>query len=750
MSDNSIKNFKRDHYSVCLFLLLFPLAILVIDFSLNQIPGNYTSLYNSPLWVEGKSINKGNNSADVITDGSIYLSDYLYMLEVNNFSSLLWDNTSGGGIPFLARWNSRPFSLFSIPFYFLPLWQSIYISIWTKMIIAGIGAYILAISLGLMPSIGLFIAVLFQVTGPLFFIPIHPITDVIVWFPLYFCLINLILYRSFHFWILLCIITAVMSLGGSIETIISVFIFTIFYFTIVCFFAKPEKNASYIPLLFIIVAWLTAYGLIAFQIIPYIEWNNHKATISSIPLESLLSYKDLLGFFFPAAISSENSHLISLILLCSPGIFCILLLPLWLSARSLMKIEILNKIEAFFITSLLLFVIFYVFACLKIQLPYINNLSLIHFGWLLILSTGFLIGVAIDYWNLFSPDECRTCIKKLLFFAPSFWLLLFILTLVGKKVDIIGTEIFWKEFWIALSFLLLIFFYLLISLFSPSRRNSGYIITIILLLFIGIMYRPYRTSTSIDLLKINEPIIHKLKEHGTRFTGPEYLKKSIFSTSGLNIMVIPEEKCTERYSLFMDRALEDPKLWFRAGTSCFLFIPSEDKDVHNPFYRIRPEIKLIDLFSSGMGVFKSDKIAPRAFVIYNGKTTEKINSDLLSSALPHLVENAPIPETAPIAELPGTIEDISSTHVRIKIEKTKPGILVLADTYYPGWSVSVDSVPKDIIPVNIAFRGVELSEGDHQIDFEYQCKGLWWGGTISIITFILFLIIIRFSFRFSR
>ncbi len=750
MNTNVTTHFRRDLISVCLFLFIFPLVILVIDFSLNQIPGNYTALYSSPLWVEGKTIQNNGFKKDIITDSSKYLSDYLYMAETKSLSSILWDNTSGGGTPFLARWETRVFSLFSLPFYFLPLWQAIYSSVWLKMIVAGIGVYLLAMSFGLLPSVGLFLAVLFQVSGPLFLIPIHPITDIIVWFPLYLCLMNLTLYYSFRYWVLLCPVIALMSLGGNIEILTVIFVFTFIYLIVVYLIARPENTIYYVPVIFVVLAWVTAYGLIAFQLLPYIEWNRYRTIItfpSSVPN---LVHKDFIGFFFPAGVSKEHPHLISLILLCSPGICCILLLPLWLSARSLIKPETRSKTEAFFLTSLILFAISYIFICLNIHIPYIGNLSLIHMGWLIILSTGAIIGMAIESWNLFSPDECRLCVKRLLFLALLCWTALFILAFIGKITNVIGTESFWREFSISFLFLFLICFYLLVSLFSPSPRNAGYIITLILLLSVVILYRPYRVTTPIELLRLSETSINKLKEHGTRFAGPDYLQDSVFPTKGLNMMVIPFEKCTNRYSVFMTKALEDPKLWFRAGTSSFLFTPSDNENINNSFYRIRSELKLADMFSSGLAILKSDKNAYRAYVIYNGKTTDKINPELLSSELPYLVENAPIPETTPIAELPAIVEDVSSTHVRIKVEKTKPGILVLADTYYPGWSVSVDGVSKDVIPVNIAFRGVELSEGDHQIDFEYQCKGFWWGFFISVVTFILFLIIIRFSFRFSR
>ncbi len=746
-------NKKRDYFSVCIFLFLFPLLLLIIDFSFQKIPGNYTSLYNNPIWIEGKLINYSSYKPDEITDCSRYISDYLYLSRIRSFSSLLWDNTSGPGTPFLARWESRAFSIFSIPFYFLSLWQSIYLSIWLKMVVAGIGVYLLTMSLGLLPSIGLFIAVIFQTSGPLFYIPIHSITDVIVWFPYYLCLINLVLYNSFRYWILLCPVILVMALGGNLEVIGVTLIFTIFYLIISHIINRITGNVFNVPyssIAFIILSWIISAGLLAFQIFPYLEWNSYRA--NSAPFLSIprIGIKDLLGLFFPANVTTDSPSLISLILLFSPGICLILLFPLWISAHSLLQIEKKNKIDSFFITSLCVLILFLIKQYFNFNIPYIDNLSLLHSGWLLILSTGFIIGIAIEAWNIFSPDECRECTRKLVFIAIPLWIILFILVIVGKYKYGIGTEFYWKELKIAILSLILVLIYLSVSLFYPSPRNAGYIVSMIILLFVTILYLPYRPTTHVELLNSDKQTINKLNKYGTRFAGPADLQNTVFPTNGFNLMVIPEEKSTERYSNFMRKALADPKLWFRTGTSCFILTSPMNNNVDNSFFQIRQEVKLADIFSSGMAIFKSENPAHRAFVIYNGKSIDKPNMDLLSSDLPHLVENAPIPETTAIAELPATVEDISSTHVRVNVEKTKPGILVLADTYYPGWSVSVDGVLKDIIPVNIAFRGVELSEGDHQIDFEYHCKGFWVGLTISIISLIIYLIIIRFSFHFQK
>ncbi|MBL7150652.1 YfhO family protein [Candidatus Microgenomates bacterium] len=49
-----------------------------------------------------------------------------------------------------------------------------------------------------------------------------------------------------------------------------------------------------------------------------------------------------------------------------------------------------------------------------------------------------------------------------------------------------------------------------------------------------------------------------------------------------------------------------------------------------------------------------------------------------------------------------------------------PAILVLTDTYYPGWQAFIDQQPVEIYRANYNFRAVVIPAGDHQIEFKYH------------------------------
>jgi len=70
----------------------------------------------------------------------------------------------------------------------------------------------------------------------------------------------------------------------------------------------------------------------------------------------------------------------------------------------------------------------------------------------------------------------------------------------------------------------------------------------------------------------------------------------------------------------------------------------------------------------------------------------------------------------------GEVEFISESNNRLRllVKSREDSLLVLSDTYYPGWKAFVDGTPEKIYPANYAFRAVPLSGGTHRVEFVYQ------------------------------
>lgn len=85
----------------------------------------------------------------------------------------------------------------------------------------------------------------------------------------------------------------------------------------------------------------------------------------------------------------------------------------------------------------------------------------------------------------------------------------------------------------------------------------------------------------------------------------------------------------------------------------------------------------------------------------------------------------------------GTTEDVRILRYdpeRVELEAivAAPALLVLTDTFYPGWHALVDDVAVPILRADHAFRGVRLDAGRHRVIFFYAPASVHAGAVISL------------------
>lgn len=74
-----------------------------------------------------------------------------------------------------------------------------------------------------------------------------------------------------------------------------------------------------------------------------------------------------------------------------------------------------------------------------------------------------------------------------------------------------------------------------------------------------------------------------------------------------------------------------------------------------------------------------------------------------------------------------------SNELRLDVDAAADGLLVIADSFHPGWRAYVDGRPAELLRVNHAFRGVEVPKGKHRVYLEYQVPGLLVGIAVSFV-----------------
>ena len=89
---------------------------------------------------------------------------------------------------------------------------------------------------------------------------------------------------------------------------------------------------------------------------------------------------------------------------------------------------------------------------------------------------------------------------------------------------------------------------------------------------------------------------------------------------------------------------------------------------------------------------------------------------------------------------PGASARIAYAHNRIDIETESPtpAMLVVSETFYPGWEATVDGAPAQLFITNFILRGVAVPAGRHRVEMRYTAPAARNGALISLTT-ILFL-----------
>ncbi len=101
----------------------------------------------------------------------------------------------------------------------------------------------------------------------------------------------------------------------------------------------------------------------------------------------------------------------------------------------------------------------------------------------------------------------------------------------------------------------------------------------------------------------------------------------------------------------------------------------------------------------------------------------------------------------PAADDPGpgqvSITSWRPNRVRLKAALSRPSLVILSETNYPGWVAEVDGVAAPVLWVNHLLRAVPVPAGEHEITLRFRSRTFLWGLALSLATLALMLIALR-------
>jgi len=152
------------------------------------------------------------------------------------------------------------------------------------------------------------------------------------------------------------------------------------------------------------------------------------------------------------------------------------------------------------------------------------------------------------------------------------------------------------------------------------------------------------------------------------------------------------------------------------------FYLSENQDVMPRAYVVH-DFRVIDDEEQTLSYLSSEEFNPRTEVVLGkspGCTAGDKGIELIES---EIVEYRP-------------------EYIKIRAVLKKSGILILTDTYVPGWEVYVDGKQQELLIANYTFRGVCVEKGDHIVEFWYKPRGYSMGMKMTFLGVAVFFVLL--------
>ncbi|MGA3284069.1 MAG: YfhO family protein [Verrucomicrobiota bacterium] len=243
----------------------------------------------------------------------------------------------------------------------------------------------------------------------------------------------------------------------------------------------------------------------------------------------------------------------------------------------------------------------------------------------------------------------------------------------------------------------------------------------------------------------------------------EWLKKdaSSFRIIGGGAVLIPNTAAV--YGLsdargcdFMSVRRYEELITGNAGNFWFYIYPtaastSESFQLLNVKYVLLPKPLAINpdgydlVYSNEIAIYRYEACEERALAVFNYQVGDnpasilaKVRSTAFDPKRVLLLEEEPkiVAGKETIISVMETNVSVRITtyepdEVRVEASLPQPGFLLLLDTYFPGWTASVNGQPTRIYRADYNFRAVSLPAGKSTIRFSYQPKSLCIGLALS-------------------
>lgn len=658
-------------------------------------------------------------------------------------NTIHWNPREGYGAPYLAQWRTRALSPFSIPYYFFQLRTAMVLSLFAKLALAGLMAFLTARILWLAPASALLIAVAYQLS-PVFLLLQHaPVTDTVVWFPLLIIMFERFGGGRTRVWPASAMVIALMMLGGDPESIGAALIMGFIYIVVRSFLGGRGLRAAMTPVIVFGISAVAGAAMTAFQLLPFAEWLRYAEPVVVPDGLHLLHFADLALSILPrwygtpsvSSIGGPDAQrvLVAGFLFLSTPLF--LSLPYWFAVRPELAQTRRPFPDTLAVITAICILIGGVIATIGSASIGFMQFSSAHFWFALPLWTAIVLARAGEEWSRLMPDPCQDALKRFAYMVPAillFWVLAVLVS--GPNTAEVSRGL---QLLILCALMAAFIGVVAIAVLKPKASLFAYGCTAIIAassIYAFGFAQPFRTPNAV--FPVTDTVAAFQQTPG-RVSGENGAVFWPLTGNGIANAAVREGRGLERQRVFEAALLDDPALVMRTGIHRLAL---RDTDLEETFAPIRDQMRIDRSFSAGTFWVEVINPVPRARLIYATQSVPLFSEISITSKSPPVVEGGP-----PLLESTPSQGGWASAYTAIDdpnvfdVDAAAPAILVINEAWYPGWRAKVDGTETEVVPVDAIFRGIAVPPGAHRVEMYFDSQPYRIGRGISLVaTLIVF------------
>ena len=212
----------------------------------------------------------------------------------------------------------------------------------------------------------------------------------------------------------------------------------------------------------------------------------------------------------------------------------------------------------------------------------------------------------------------------------------------------------------------------------------------------------------------------------------------IFESNGMDVGLASvrayEQLMLADYQAFVDSVPDPRATTYDLLSAAYLLIPADQEQ-----WRNEPSLKYVGP-ADDFALYQRTAALSHAWVAPQTQTARNLSEVLAAIHAPAFNPRAVALVTQEAGCPAGAGGDATITRFEpdaVALTTHGSGLLVLSETWYPGWGATLDGRPVKVLKADGALRGVCVPDGEHTVTFRFNPPSVKWGLGLTGVTIIL-------------